>query len=137
MSGDLNVSNHDPDNNIVNDSLEEELPDLVAASTKSREPAEPSFHGPDTNLNKSKEKLLDESVEKSINTKDNTIRPRSQCDGGTKQLKLNNQTKGPALNCIVKERALARINQKVGEAKSAELKARWNEIQHKKQKSKK
>ena len=152
MSEEDNASNYDTDNNIVNDSIEEELLDaatgskevtvaastelLVAASTDSKEPSDPSSPGPEISRPKSKEKLLDESLEKSINTKEN-IRPRSQCDGGTKQLKLKNQTKGSAPNCTVKERALARINKKVGEDKSAELKARWDEIQHQKQKPKK
>ena len=38
-------------------------------------------------------KVMNESVDKTINTSDN-IRPRSECDGGTKQLKLKNITKG-------------------------------------------
>ena len=50
-------------------------------------------------------KVMNESVDKTINTSDN-IRPRSECDGGTKQLKLKNITKGKATNEILKARAM-------------------------------
>ena len=44
---------------------------------------------------------LNEQVEKTINTSQGP-RPRSQCDGGTKQLKLKNISKGEATNEVRK-----------------------------------
>ena len=70
---------------------------------------------------------VNESVAMTINTSDN-IRPRSECDGGTKQLKLKNITKGPATNEVKKERALERIKKKIGEDKAKDLLDQWEEV---------
>ena len=42
--------------------------------------------------NQSSDNIINESISKTINTQEN-IRPRSECDGGTRQLKLKNVTK--------------------------------------------
>ena len=46
-------------------------------------------------------------------------------------------TKGRASNAVLKERALDRINKKVGEEKANEILARWKEISQQNHKSKK
>ena len=56
-------------------------------------------------------KIMNESVAETINTSEN-IRPRSECNGGTRQLKLQNITKGRASNEILKARAMERIYKK-------------------------
>ena len=50
---------------------------------------------PGNQTNEGRNKAMNESVDKTINTSDN-IRPRSECNGGTRQLKLKNITKGRA-----------------------------------------
>ena len=80
-------------------------------------------------------KVMNESVDKTINTSDN-IRPRSECDGGTKQLKLKNITKGKATNEILKARAMDRIYKKIGEEKAKEILALWEELKKSKQEKK-
>ena len=90
-----------------------------------------------SNENKRKEGFvgIEKSIEKSVNTTSN-IRPRSQCDGGTKQLKLKNNSKGPASNDVVKERALERVKQKIGEDKFKDLNKRWSSVHAQKNKTK-
>ena len=78
---------------------------------------------------------LSESVDKSISNQ--TIRPRSQCDGGTKQLKNKNKTKGKASSETVKKRAIERVKKKIGEEKAKEVLSGWKEINNLNNKSKK
>ena len=85
-------------------------------------------HASDNNMNV--------SIAKTINTRDN-IRPRSECNGGTKQLKLQNLTKGRATNKVSKARAIKRIHRKIGEENAGELLARWQEIKNSNHKPKK
>ena len=120
------------------DPAEEEV---AAAATETEYTAETAALGPlskpneNSKINK-KVVGLEESIDKSVNMKQN-IRPRSLCDGGTKQLKLHNVTKGSASNDVVKETALERVKQKIGEDKFKDLKERWRIINSQKKKSKK
>ena len=86
--------------------------------------------------NQSSDNIINESIAKTINTQEN-IRPRSECDGGTRQLKLKNVTKGRATNEELKGRAMARIYRKIGEEKAGEVMARWQEVKDSKHRSKK
>ena len=92
------------------------------------EVAEDGHYASDNNMNV--------SIAKTINTRDN-IRPRSECNGGTKQLKLQNLTKGRATNEVSKARAIERIHRKIGEENAGELLARWQEIKNSEHKPKK
>ena len=74
------------------------------------------------------DKNLNEQVEKTINTSQGP-RPRSQCDGGTKQLKLRNTSKGEASDKVRKERALKRIENKVGKDVMDDMLSQWRKIQ--------
>ena len=74
------------------------------------------------------DKNLNEQVEKTINTSQGP-RPRSQCDGGTKQLKLRNTSKGAASDEECKERALKRIENKVGKDVMDDMLSQWKTIQ--------
>ena len=74
------------------------------------------------------DKNLNEKVEKTINTSQGP-RPRSQCDGGTKQLKLKNTSKGTASDEERKERALKRIENKVGKDVMDDILSQWRKIQ--------
>ena len=70
------------------------------------------------------DKNLNEQVEKTINTSQGP-RPCSQCDGGTKQLKLRNTSKGAASDEERKERALKRIENKVGKDVMDDMLSQW------------
>ena len=72
---------------------------------------------------------LNERVDRTINTSQGP-RPRNQVDGGTKQLKVRNVTKGEATYEEKKERALERIKVKIGEEKMKDLISIWNSIHH-------
>ena len=127
----------DPGNNNFEDPLEENLnAEFSVAVTTTRGPRQSSSTISSSACDKSSADGFKESIDKSVNTKDN-IRPRSQCNGGTKQLKLKYVTKGRASNAVLKERALDRINKKVGEEKANEILARWKEISQQNHKSKK
>ena len=78
---------------------------------------------------------MNESVDKTINTSDN-IRPRSECNGGTRQLKLKNITKGRASKETQKARAINRVNEKIGQEQAKEMLAQWEELKKSKQEKK-
>ena len=75
---------------------------------------------------------LNEQVEKTINTSQGP-RPRSQCDGGTKQLKLKNISKGVATNEVRKERTLTRIENKIGKDQMNDVLNQWKKNSRKPQ----
>ena len=62
-------------------------------------------------------------------TTENVIRPRSECRGGSDQLKLGYKTKTPLTEEQRKARALERVKAKVGEGVAENLLKKWNEIQ--------
>ena len=70
---------------------------------------------------------LNEKVNRTINTSQGP-RPRNQVDGGTKQLKVRNLTKGEATCEEKKERALERIKVKIGEERMKDLISMWDSI---------
>ena len=83
-------------------------------------------------------KLID-SVSKSINV-DCTVKPRSSVNGGTKQLKLKNRTKGNAPSWDKKQsRAFKKVTKAIGEQHQANIMKAWNNVRKcktKKQKEK-
>ena len=70
---------------------------------------------------------LNEKVNRTINTSQGP-RPRNQVDGGTKQLKVKNFTKGEATCEEKKDRALERIKVKIGEERMKDLISMWDSI---------
>ena len=61
-------------------------------------------------------------------TTESVVRPRSECQAGSDQLKLGHKTKTPLTEEQRRERAVGRFKSKVGEDISEELKNKWKEI---------
>lgn len=70
-----------------------------------------------------------------ITTK-HVVKPRSECRGGSDQLKLGYKTKTPLTEEQRKARAVARVKEKVGEEVAERLIKKWKEIQLEKKKKK-
>ena len=80
----------------------------------------------DTTVNK-----LIESVSRSIKV-DCTVRPRSSVNGGTKQLKLKNRTKGTAPWDKKQNRAFRKVTKKIGMQHQANIIKAWKKLRESK-----
>ena len=74
---------------------------------------------------------MEESVSRSINV-DCAVRPRETVNGGTKQLKLQNRTKGRAPWDLTKRRAFKRVIQRIGALQQARIQKTWKNLQESK-----
>ena len=81
---------------------------------------------PVMDMNSIDNKLID-SVSKSINV-DCTVRPRSSVNGGTKQLKLKNRTKGNAPWDKKQSRAFRKVTKTIGEQHQANIMKAWQNV---------
>ena len=69
-------------------------------------------------------------------TTERVIKARSECKGGSGQLKLGYKTKAPLTEEERKERAISRVKSKVGEEIAEKLMTKWKTLQNEKNKVK-